>query len=94
MTDLYDVHPQDNEFSARMWMWSLCTTKEADPLPTATFPHSPGPRTRPSTAWSRTTRPARSAIKRLNEIGIAVGVVFYVGGSAWLVTQAAASAPA
>ncbi|MDI3409337.1 ligand-gated ion channel [Streptomyces cavernicola] len=43
LTDLYDVHPESNEFSVRVWMWSLCPTKEADPLATATFPQGYSP---------------------------------------------------
>ncbi|GAU71441.1 hypothetical protein SSP35_40_00070 [Streptomyces sp. NBRC 110611] len=43
LTDLYDVHPESNEFSVRVWMWSLCSTKEADPLATATFPQGYSP---------------------------------------------------
>ncbi|MFE6692310.1 hypothetical protein ACFVFQ_38510 [Streptomyces sp. NPDC057743] len=43
LTDLYDVHPESNEFSARVWIWSLCPTKEADPLPTVTFPNGYNP---------------------------------------------------
>ncbi|MEV7026772.1 hypothetical protein [Kitasatospora sp. NPDC093558] len=44
LSDVYDVLPASSAFSARVWVWSLCPTKDLDPLPLASFPNSDSPR--------------------------------------------------
>jgi len=35
LSDLYELDPARNTFAARVWLWTLCPTKELDPLPKA-----------------------------------------------------------
>lgn len=39
LEDLYDIDPSASSFSARLWVWTHCPNKAADPLPKATFPN-------------------------------------------------------
>lgn len=33
LSDLYDLEPEQETFSARVWLWTLCPNQDIDPLP-------------------------------------------------------------
>ena len=43
LTDLYNVDPAQGTFYARFWLWSLCPSKNLDPLPLAAFTNGDNP---------------------------------------------------
>ncbi|MFI9306055.1 hypothetical protein [Streptomyces triculaminicus] len=43
LSDLYDLDPAKHTFSARLSLWSVCDSKDHDPLPTASFTNANDP---------------------------------------------------
>lgn len=37
LSDLYDLNPAQESFSARVWLWTLCPDQELDPLPRVSY---------------------------------------------------------
>ncbi|MEU2872156.1 hypothetical protein ABZ769_23580 [Streptomyces olivoreticuli] len=37
LSDLYDIDPAKGRFSARLWLWTICPDRRADPLPQMSF---------------------------------------------------------
>ncbi|MFI9203118.1 hypothetical protein [Streptomyces sp. NPDC053048] len=37
VSDLYDIDPARSRFSARLWLWTSCPDRRADPLPQVSF---------------------------------------------------------
>ncbi|MCF3106301.1 hypothetical protein IPZ58_32725 [Streptomyces roseoverticillatus] len=43
VSDLYDIDPAKGRFSARMWLWTVCPDKSADPLPKISYANADDP---------------------------------------------------
>jgi hypothetical protein len=43
LTDLYDLNTENGRFSARVWLWSLCSDRKLDPIPGISFPNGDNP---------------------------------------------------
>ncbi|GAA0354044.1 hypothetical protein [Streptomyces blastmyceticus] len=48
LSDLYDIDPAKDRFSARLWLWTVCPDRRTDPCPrcrtpTPTTPRPPTP---------------------------------------------------
>lgn len=45
LSDLYDTDPAKGRFSARLWIWTICPDRHADPLPQISFANADDPHT-------------------------------------------------
>ncbi|WP_058041154.1 hypothetical protein [Streptomyces roseifaciens] len=45
ISDLYDIDPAKGRFSARLWLWTICPDRRADPLPQVSFSNADDPDT-------------------------------------------------
>ncbi|RKN65860.1 hypothetical protein D7231_23865 [Streptomyces klenkii] len=45
VSDLYDIDPAKGRFSARLWIWTICPDRRADPLPKISFANADDPGT-------------------------------------------------
>ncbi|PSJ25496.1 hypothetical protein B7P34_27910 [Streptosporangium nondiastaticum] len=43
VSDLYDIDPAKGRFSARLWLWTICPDKSADPLPKISYANADDP---------------------------------------------------
>ncbi|MFI6054556.1 hypothetical protein ACIBCO_31255 [Streptomyces violascens] len=45
LSDLYDIDPAKDRFSARLWLWTLCPDRSVDPLPQVSYSNADEPHT-------------------------------------------------